>query len=215
MSHPGGAPRRIVVTTGQRFGNGTVLAELSGRHRPVRLRCDCGAEYTARLGNLTSGNTKSCGCLKGREGLSHHSLRAAWFAMLYRCENPQHEAFPRYGGRGIKVCERWHDFRVFADDIEHDLGPRPEGHTLDRIDNDGDYEPRNVRWATFTVQNNNRQPPPNKKLTNHQAIIFTARHVNGESISSLAREAGVHNSVMNRRIHAVLRGWEEFWRSSS
>lgn len=213
MSHPGGAPRRIIVTPGQRFGNGTVLAELHGRHRPVRLLCDCGTEYTARLGNLTSRNTKSCGCLKSGTGLSSHPLRAAWFAMLYRCEDPRHDAFPRYGGRGIRVCEPWHDFLAFARDIELFIGSRPYGHTLDRIDNSGDYEPGNVRWATPATQSANRNPAPNEKLTQRQAIDYAARHVNGESFSSLAREAGVHNSVMNRRIHSVLRHWADFWRN--
>jgi hypothetical protein len=75
-------------------------------------------------------------------------LYRVWAAMLRRCENPKVERYPRYGGRGISVCERWHNFQFFYDDIMREIGPRPKGKTLDRINNDGNYEPGNVRWAT-------------------------------------------------------------------
>jgi hypothetical protein len=77
--------------------------------------------------------------------------------MLYRCEYPHYRKYSDYGGRGITVCERWHDVRLFIEDIERLLGPRPARHSLDRIDNDGNYEPGNVRWATVIEQNNNRR----------------------------------------------------------
>jgi hypothetical protein len=72
--------------------------------------------------------------------------------MIARCENPKRKGYPYYGGRGITVCERWHDPAAFIADIERDLGPRPPGLTLDRIDNDGNYQPGNVRWATWSEQ---------------------------------------------------------------
>jgi hypothetical protein len=73
--------------------------------------------------------------------------------MMQRCYYESHPGFSRYGGRGIVVCERWHDVRLFIEDIDRDLGPRPEGYTLDRWpDNDGNYEPGNVRWATRSEQ---------------------------------------------------------------
>lgn len=86
-----------------------------------------------------------------------HPLFTAWREMLYRCENPKCPAYSNYGGRGISACERWHDFAAFAEDITRLLGPRPDGLTLDRIGNDGNYEPGNVRWATRAQQNQNRQ----------------------------------------------------------
>ena len=78
--------------------------------------------------------------------------------MIARCENPSDHKYADYGARGIRVCDCWHDIRLFAEDIDRILGERPDGHTLDRVDNDGDYEPGNVRWATALQQALNRRP---------------------------------------------------------
>lgn len=77
--------------------------------------------------------------------------------MMQRCYQPTHKQFAGYGGRGILVAEEWHDAAAFISHLEETLGPRPHGHSLDRIDNDGDYEPGNIRWADWFVQNNNRR----------------------------------------------------------
>jgi hypothetical protein len=121
--------------------------------------------------------------------------------MKYRCENPAHDSYPGYGGRGIKVCERWQDFGVFASDIELEIGPRPPRMTLDRIDNNGNYEPGNIRWASPTLQNRNKRSTA--KLSDGDVSVCLPRWQAGESVSALAREYGVHNSTMNRRLHAA------------
>jgi hypothetical protein len=85
-----------------------------------------------------------------------HPLYSTWLCMRKRCRDPKHENYPAYGGRGIRVCERWDDFRKFA----ADMGPKPSPrHTIERVDNDGNYEPLNCVWATPAQQNLNRRKP--------------------------------------------------------
>lgn len=94
-------------------------------------------------------------------GLRHHPLYDIWRSMIRRCTNPKHRSYPNYGGRGITVCENWlpqnGGVRAFVKDIEGHLGPRPEGMSLDRIDNNGPYETWNLQWATDQMQQSNRR----------------------------------------------------------
>jgi len=170
------------IPPGLQFGQLTVLGEKSrervrsGRHyywrRMIECRCDCGNTKIIELRSLTRGQTKTCGdktvhnpgvIAARRHGKSFHPLFQVWKAMVSRCHNPNAISYPRYGGRGIKVCGSWHDVSVFIADIEREIGPRPEGkrasgravYSLDRIDNDGDYRPGNVRWATLQEQQRN------------------------------------------------------------
>lgn len=91
--------------------------------------------------------------------------------MLHRCENPSNKRYAKYGGRGIKVCDRWHDVRLFLGDIERDLGPRPKGMTLDRIDNDGNYEPGNVQWASDAQQRRNQGKRRAREHTDGRPVL--------------------------------------------
>ena len=95
-----------------------------------------------------------------KDGRSKHPLYHAWYAMLGRCENPDNKQYPNYGGRGIEVCDEWHDFWAYVQWIEENIGPRPDDWriTLDRINNNQGYRPGNVRWADRRTQRHNQQP---------------------------------------------------------
>ena len=149
---------------GRQFGLLTAIERLAADAKLgvlFRCRCECGNEKIVPRSNLLTGNTKSCGCLKLRanrlpyRGASRLREYQIWKLMRLRCENASDKAFDRYGGRGIKVCERW---RNSFSDFLADMGRRPSPqHTLDRINNDGDYEPSNCRWATWGQQQNNKR----------------------------------------------------------
>jgi len=158
----------FVDLVGRRFNRLTVESRgpnMAG-HTGWNCRCDCGNKTLVARPNLVSSSIKSCGCLHlekaGKLNLKHGFTRGykktreyrIWVGMRNRCSDPNRVSWPNYGGRGIRVCERWNDFRHFL----ADMGPRPSPrHSLDRINNDGNYEPGNVRWATARQQVKNRR----------------------------------------------------------
>lgn len=150
---------------GQRFGRLRVKRFVYVRQRRAYWLCvcECGTEIVIRGNSLCTGNTKTCGCRR-REGYPRHGKRGSkaykvWADMIQRCENPNNSAYKNYGSRGITVCKEWHDFVVFY----ADMGDPPTDLTLERIDNDENYEPSNCCWATrFEQRRNSRQ---NRLLT--------------------------------------------------
>lgn len=195
---------RIIDLTGQRFGFLRAL-ELAGRD-PKRGQviwkcvCDCGREHFAKSSKLRYGSVRSCGC-KHREligaatrkhGRSGTSEFVVWSGMLARCFNENQSRYHMYGGRGITVCERWRrDFAAFL----ADMGPRPSPqHSIDRIDNDGNYEPSNCRWVTQEVQANNTR--------SNASVSYNGRT---QTIAQWSRETGIGSSTICLRLKL---GWE-------
>ena len=155
---------RMLDLTGQTFGRLTALSPIKGKPN-VRWQCQCSCGGTTVVASyeLHTGKTKSCGCLrsemaKARTGPrkayspSREPLYRLWMGMRARCNNSNSKPFRYYGGRGIKVCERWANYENF----KADMGPRPPGFSIDRKDKDGNYEPGNCRWADNGTQANNR-----------------------------------------------------------
>jgi hypothetical protein len=160
--------RRTTLSPGQRFGILTVVGQAKSVARPngkgtrakTICRCDCGNTIEVYSSNLKGGNTGSCGCTKVRHGQTKTITYKTWDNMIQRCTNPYHDSYQYYGARGITVCSRWREsFIAFMED----MGEKPEGLSIDRIDNEGNYEKDNCRWTTWSVQMKNRRKYKHKK----------------------------------------------------
>lgn len=162
-------PKLLNVAPGQTYGRLTVveLARSAKNGKWWRCRCECGNICEVTGNRLASEHTRSCGCLRretsaaigkaqrlGATPMTEHPLHGTWKAMKDRCNNPNSKDYPGYGGRGIKVCPEWNQsFWSFV----RDVGERPDGKSLERVNNDGDYCPENCSWATAEEQMANRR----------------------------------------------------------
>lgn len=188
---------------GQRFGRLLVLSygfTLKG-DACWRCRCECGTGKIIRGSVLQRGTTKSCGCLK-REGIIARSTThgmagrqtrtptySTWRRMISYTTDPAHPRYPGWGGRGISVCARWHDYPAFL----ADMGEKPPGMTLDRIDNDGNYEPDNCRWATSAQQARNTR---RTRLTPPKVRDIQRLHAQGLAVGAIADAVSVERHTV-------------------
>lgn len=200
---------RLEVPIGTRFGRLVVAGEAgpathpSGQsHRRMKCRCDCGVEVAVLLPSLRNGNTKSCGCFsferRGQTHLTHGQAKKGkqspnyrmWARVKSRAVTGSTPDSYHWLGRGITMYEPWtNSFEAFDDWVTENLGEKPKGHSLDRINNDGNYEPGNLRWATAKEQSNNRR--------DNQLIIF-----NGitRTTAQWAEELGMNKQTLWGRL---------------
>ena len=167
--------------TGQKFGRLTVIERAPNKFKKTmwRCRCDCKKEIITRSDSLLNGRTKSCGCLQKENanghtpthGMSKATIYRKYVSIKNRCLNLKAENFPRYGGRGIKIYPEWIDnFQSFYDYVSALPHFGEKGYSLDRIDNNGNYEPNNLRWADRKTQGRNKR---NNVLVEYQDSKMT------------------------------------------
>lgn len=186
----------LTKLAGRVFGRLTVLPLVRMNPTMWLCRCECGTELYIRAATLKAGISKSCGCLQKdlakvahtTHGMKHTREWQTWTSMKYRC-NPASKDAARYADRGIKVCTRWGSFENFY----ADMGARPEGASIERVDNDKGYSPNNCIWATRITQGRNKRS--NKHITFNGVT---------QTQSAWAAQLGVDDTVIMRRINA---GW--------
>lgn len=191
-----------INVTGQRFGKLVVTGRSEKTSASGALwicNCDCGGKTVTTSLKLRKGHTSSCGCLRVRASqalITHgHANKTltyrSWKEMRQRCLNPKSDKWQWYGGRGVKICEQWSDYSVFL----ADMGERPAGMTIDRIDNNGDYEPSNCQWATQLEQTRKQEK---NVLTEETARQLKSDRADGMTYQELGKKYGVSKTTAHR-----------------
>lgn len=185
--------RQARVLVGDRFGRLTAVMPANRKEAGKYIYswvclCDCGREKEVLTSHLKSGATVSCGCItRCRNGATKSPIYGVWANMVRRCGDPRDKSFPDYGGRGIRVSTRW----LIPENFIADMGPRPEGCTLERIDNNGPYSRDNCTWASRLTQANNKRNVP--------TIPWGAVH---KSVAQWARDYGIPAETLRSRLKA-------------
>jgi hypothetical protein len=194
------ASAQVLDLTGRRFGRLLVLGALpsTGNGRKWRCQCDCGNETEIRAYRLNKGYVHSCGCLTREvtaernrtHGMSHTPTHRIWCGMNTRCYNESSKDYRHYGGRGITVCDRWRNsFEAFLSD----MGERPPGMSIERVDNSKGYEPGNCRWASQKEQTRNRR-----------GLRYLEMSGETKCLAAWATERGMKPTTLLTRLHL---GW--------
>lgn len=198
-----GIGMKAVDLTGQKFNRLLVIsraAAVSPAGAIWRCVCDCGTEVAVNSLKLRAGKTKSCGCLRDgntaqlnkTHGMANKSpAYKSWKEMRFRCNSPKSDKWEWYGGRGISVCKEWDSFEVFL----KDMGQRPPNTTIDRIDNDGNYEPSNCRWASQLDQTRKQEK---NKLRDGISELLRADRLLGMSYRALGDKYKVSATTAHR-----------------
>jgi hypothetical protein len=192
--------------TGRRFGS-LLVCWPDGKNANAHILwlcvCDCGRLVHKFGTNLLSGKTVLCGegdhKKRAAKALNSSPEHRVWMGMVERCSNPNHNRYEYYGGRGIRVCDRWLNFENFyADMCPRPVGPRRM--TIDRIDSNGNYEPGNCRWADYFEQARNQRP---KRLNRNNRLITISGRT--QTIAQWARAVGLSHAAFTARVDA---GWQ-------
>ena len=189
---------KLIDLTGKRFGRLTVegRAENKSGHTAWNCKCDCGNTCVVQGYLLTKAKTRSCGCLQQETRKSMHVIHKmsetkiyrAWVEMKRRCSNPNCDAYARYGGRGIKICKEWSEnFQTFYDYVSKLPHYGEKGYSLDRIDDNGNYEPCNVRYASAKLQASNTRRNITVEYNGEQMTLSQAAELSGIKIQTLWR----------------------------
>lgn len=163
----------------------------------LKCECECGNVVYVLPYQFVSGDVKSCGCIRGvmktKHGLSHTKVYSEWKQMVDRCHNPKVHNYERYGGRGITVCEEWRKSPTAFSEWVESIGGKPEGMSLDRIDNNGPYAPWNCRFTTTKVQSRNKR--------SNRMYTYDGKT---QCLADWAKELGISYSTLSGRLH---KGW--------
>lgn len=194
---------QIKDIAGKRYGRWLVLSFVEVKNGVAHWRCvcDCGKEKNVRSGHLVAGKTSSCGCFQ-RENIAAKRLKhghkrrnfgtrtySTWCGMIRRCTDKNSRDYHRYGGRGITVCDRWKSF----DNFLADMGEKPKGLSLDRINNNLGYSIKNCKWSTNVQQANNKR--------NNNFVFYMGETI---TVAELARKTDIGYHLLHNRIK---RGW--------
>lgn len=180
---------------GQRFGRLVVIEENEWKpNRSVKVKCDCGVVKMVKAGGLCAGKVSSCGCYREELRTKHGHNRkyggqtstyTTWHSMLQRCLNKNSQEYPNYGARGIAVCERWRDFKNFL----FDMGEKPKGTHIDRIDNNKGYSKDNCRWVT-----------PRENMQNKRTCVYVEAFGKRLTLMGWESETGINHETLRSRL---------------